>query len=115
MRYFHVLLLICNFVISFVFRKSWSGTGFYVNVKCKDKNDELLNAYCIMTNYHVFVEKEESGSQMVAMFHYDSSKKTPFKLLLEPFKLLASSEEEVWTIHKHFNVLLFFMIVWAAH
>ena len=62
-----------------------------------------------MTNYHVFDEKEKSGAQMVAMFHHDSTEKKPFEILLEPLQLVARSKKEVWTSHKHFNVLLFFM------
>ena len=83
-------------------------------MKFKNKKDEVLNAYCIMTNYHVFVEKEKSGAQMVAMFHHDSTEKESFELLLEPFRLVASSRKEVWTSHKHFNFLLFFMIVYMG-
>lgn len=62
----------------------------------------MKDAYCIMTNYHVFLAKENTGVEMVAVFHHDSIEKQSFQLLLEPFKLIAHSKGEVClNVHQH--------------
>ena len=73
---------------------SWSGTGFYVNVKLK-KNGKVNDVHCIMTNHHVYLEMIRRGDNMVAIFHYEDSEKKSFELPLVPFKLLARSSGEV--------------------
>ena len=76
--------------------ESWSGTGFYVNVKIKNQNKEW-NVHGIMTNYHVFGEKETHGGEMAAVFHHEGKEKKPFKISLVPFILVAFCKEEVGT------------------
>jgi hypothetical protein len=84
-----LLCLICS--------KSWSGTGFYVNIKLKQKNvGNLVNVGCIMTNYHVYAEMEESGDGMTAIFNHESTEKEAFEVPLVPFKLIARSKPEVF-------------------
>jgi hypothetical protein len=50
-----------------------------------------------MTNYHVFLEKEKRGGDMIAVFHHESTEKEAFELPLVPFKLHAKSKGEVCT------------------
>ncbi len=71
--------------------ETWSGTGFYADVKLK-KKDEILDVHCIMTNYHVFLQNIQYGEDMVAVFHHEGTEKEPFELPLVPFNLLAHSE-----------------------
>ena len=69
--------------------KQWSGYGFYANVKTK-KQGTTLDINCIITIYDdIFLEMEEHGSDMVAVFHRESDKKEAFDLPLVPFNLLA--------------------------
>ena len=67
---------------------SWRGTGFYVNVKLKEK---IIG--CIMTNYHVYCEMKKSNDGMAAVFCYEKTEKDAFELPLVPFKLLAQSKD----------------------
>ncbi len=83
-----------NYLIS---SKLWSGTGFYVEVKLKKPNKEL-DIHCIMTNYHVYLEMNKRGDDMVAVFHHESTEKEPFELPLVPFKLHAQNKVEVFKL-----------------
>ena len=75
-----------------VYSDSWRGTGFYVNVKLKEKY-----IGCIMTNYHVYFEMKKSNDGMVAVFYYEMQKDA-FELPLVPFKLLAQSKVELFQL-----------------
>ena len=67
--------------------KQWSGYGFYANVKLKTQGK---NINCIITIYDdIFLEVDEHGDDMVAVFHDESDGKEAFELSLVPFKLLA--------------------------
>ncbi len=57
-----------------------------------EKQDEILDVHCIMTNYDVFHKKKEGGYDMVAVFHRQGTEKEDFELPLVPFRILAHSE-----------------------
>ena len=96
-----MILCVLSNVVSFCFSKSWSGTGFFVNVKFNKKN-EVVDAYCIMTNHHVYLAQKNTGAGMVAVFHHDSTEKESYEILLEPFKIFAHSKGEVClNVHQH--------------
>ena len=73
----------------------WSGYGFYSNVQLKTQG-KTLDMNCIFTIFDdIFLEVDEHGNDMVAVFHHESDKKDAFELPLVPFKLLAHGKRGV--------------------
>ena len=71
--------------------ETWSGTGFYADLKVK-KQGSILDVRCIITNYHGFLKKKKLADDMVAVFHQERTDKQAFELQLVPFKFLAYSK-----------------------
>ena len=77
-----------------MFSKQWSSYGFYANVKTT-KTAKMMGMKCILIAYDdIFLEMDEHGDDMVAVFHHEIDGKEAFQLPVVSFKLPPKHEEK---------------------